>query len=1381
MPTIQQQIEVWKSRLLDTSLRNRLLNTRFQHGGERIVPGVAVRLVHPSIARLYDMLVRQHRRLAFAVPRESLPPDTLVSDLPPDELAQALASLHLHAHTALTEHDAGILFVVLGFLDWCEPADPEQVLRAPLLLLPVELWHTPPGAEYTLGLLDDEVVLNPTLVSRLQHDYALSFPDVPEESGELQPEHFFDTVGQLIAGKERWRVVPEAALGLFALPNLLMYHDLECAAERAAAHPILAVLAGEAPPSTLPDEVSPDDVPPEQCYQVLDADASQQAAIAAARAGASFVLQGPPGTGKSQTIANIIAECLAQGKRVLFVSSKTAALQVVYERLRACGLAEFCLRLYGPNAGKPAVLDELGAAMEGGPVPPDFAFPYDELASLRRQLNAYAHALHTPRGALGLTAYECYTRLSSLRDAPDCDAPVGDIAALTTGQMDAIDSLLQQLDARRALLQILPSNPWYGCTATVGSFEERGRIRTLLRSFIAAIKELPTSAAAVAGLLGVPPPDSISATRQLAMLVTMLREPHISGIWLETDPGTLQYLQFDIADARQRYTALIDLEARLAQRYELGPIIDSRKLLDLDIDGLLIRLTYTYGNWLRYLHPQYYRDMRTLRAMLQPGMKLTYATALADLWLMRDLRAAYQRLQDLIPSLAARSGSLFAGRRTDWDVLEATCDWTLRLFALPLPRPLPEALRAVVDMPPDERAAFLAPARKLDMALAQLDAELTAFAELFPPPARLADAFADLLPAANHRTQGTDDEPQPTDAQEGSWNPEFAGQSPKSPARLLERMADLDAWWEFCELRRQAEPLGIAPYLDVLSTGIPATTQPRWAFHKRLCRLWLEAAEQEWPELRSFQPDVHAGRVARFRRLDAGQLVAAQTRLRRELLERRPTSAPAARADSELAILRRELQQRQYGSVRRLLREIPGLLGGLKPCLLMSPLAVSRLLDPEAARFDLVIFDEAAQIRIEEAVAAVLRGKALVVVGDSQQPLPPRLPDAMPGDAGDTAADPERSEVSESLLDACMGAGMPMRTLCWHYRRESLIAFANEHFYGGQFYTFPDAFPDTAGVTCEYVNDGVYDRQETQANLVEARRVADLVCDHVRTAPERSLGVVVFAQGQRWAILHELERRSASDPALAVLFDEARDEPFFVKDLQHVQGDVRDVVIVSTCYGRDVRGRLAHNFGMLSQPGGERWLNVAITRARDQVRLVTSLLPEDIDLWRTRQAGPQLLRAYLDYAQRGGPADVQPAAGPPRSVAGDAATEGVQPARRHPPTSAQLPGFPRVADLLAQALAARGLQLERRIGHSDFRIAIAIRAPHPPAHFASGILDDGETYRTAPTARDRERLPEQMLTSRGWRIYRIWSAAWMQDADAEIERIMSLLNDQAAT
>ncbi len=1414
MARTRDQINAWKARLLERSTRNCLLALPSHHtDGYRVPQLPIIPLLNPPLPRIFEVLVRQHRRLRFAPlddrdigyhrPLVDLSDETrsatgllmhvpvlaqtddLVADLLPDDRQQILSHLHLHASTLLAEQGINALFVVLGLLEWVDPTVPEQVNRAPLLLLPVELHHTPGEQPYALRLLDDAIVLNPILRHRLAHAYELALPELPEHIAQLDLAALLGQITELVAGYAGWRVLPRALLGMFSFLDFMLYHDLEHLTERAVTHPLLTLLAGE---TTAPDPLvlpTLDHRPPQQCFQVLDADASQQAAIAAALAGESFVLLGAPGTGKSQTIVNMIAECLAGGKRVLFVSEKMTALQTVYERLRQCGLAEFCLELYGRRANQ--LLAALDMHADPTDPPAEVHFPYTELTAVRDQLNAYARALHTPFGAMGLTAHIVYAYLNALRDAPDCTVPMIDSITCTSEQLAAIDTLLIRLEQHRELLQTLAANPWYGCTVTTSSFSERGRIRNHVRSLMTALKELQPAAAAVADLLQLPAPTGLTATRALSALVTLLRAPHTASLWLSTDSTTIQYLQFDIADARQCYMAMAEIEAELESRYHVGTLAQAhRTLTALDVQGMLARFSGPYASWMRYLHPGYYRDMAALRGVAKPGTHLNYAIALADLCLAARLYALRQRLDANLPNLVAHSGRLFAGRRTDWDRYEAICAWTLdvlaqlrRLGCSPNLGTMEEQMGSgattptdslcpmtylceIADMPLVERELLLAPAARFTAVLARCEHMLSDVAALFSPPATFADSFSELLSPAPDASVRVDanvvsNAPLPVRS--------------RSPAVLLERLPELDAWWEFCELRRQAEPLGLASYLDHLGQNGSAAQQPRRAFYKRFYQDWLAAAATQLPHVRNFQRDQYTDLVERFRQLDAGQISAAQTRLRRMLLERRNQHE---RADG-----RHPVSSHPRPDGRQLLRDHAPLVANHKPCLLLNPCQVAQWLDPDALQFDLVIFDEASQICVEHALSAILRSQAMVIVGDTRQLAPAGFSAAGGMDAihGSTAA-LTVADCPLSILEAGIAAGLPVRRLCWHYRsrHEALIAFANEQWYDGGLVTFPSAAASAyQGIVFEYVAEGEDACHGTGANLHEARRVVDLVCAHARANPERSLGVVTFGLAQQVAIMRELERRCIADATLAALFDTARTEPYFVKHVAHVQGDERDVIIISPGYRRDAQGRVRTTptgmaFAPLNQPGGERYLNVAITRAREQIYLVTALRAEDINLGHTSHAGLRLFQAYLAYAQTRTPALIRASTGERRSAAG-----GQKPVVRHQPHAAPLEARP-IVDDLAQALQQQGLSVERQVGQFAVRLALAIRDPLQPECYVLGIEGDGTDYRDALTARDRERLWSQMLMARGWRIERVWSAAWLAARETEFARLVECVS-----
>ena len=424
----------------------------------------------------------------------------------------------------------------------------------------------------------------------------------------------------------------------------------------------------------------------------------------------------------------------------------------------------------------------------------------------------------------------------------------------------------------------------------------------------------------------------------------------------------------------------------------------------------------------------------------------------------------------------------------------------------------------------------------------------------------------------------------------------------------------------------------------------------------------------------------------------------------------------------------------------------------------MSPISVSQFLAPEAMKFDLVLFDEASQIVPEDAIGAIYRGKYIVVAGDSKQ-LPPTsfFQKAFFDDDEWDELNDEGLECFDSILDICTGIGLPENTLRWHYRskHEDLIAFSNHRFYDDKLITFPSAIAkhDCFGVKFVRVRDGIYYRGGRRDNPKEAEEVANLVFEHFTNYPHKTLGVVAFSIAQKEAIDDAIELKRKERPEYEGFFKEDRLEGFFVKNLENVQGDERDVIIFSIGYARDERGQLTMNFGPLNKQGGERRLNVAITRAREKIILVSSIRASDMVLDSIRNTpGVLTLYHYLDYAERG-----------PVSLQLTNANGG----EFESPLEQEVAG----------EIRRLGYDVVPQVGCSGYRIDLGVIDPANPGSFILGIECDGATYHSSYSARDRDRLREQILKQLGWKIYRIWSPSWVSRREVEISKLRQALQE----
>jgi hypothetical protein len=568
-------------------------------------------------------------------------------------------------------------------------------------------------------------------------------------------------------------------------------------------------------------------------------------------------------------------------------------------------------------------------------------------------------------------------------------------------------------------------------------------------------------------------------------------------------------------------------------------------------------------------------------------------------------------------------------------------------------------------------------------------------------------------------------------------------------ARMRERIAALADWIDWRHLPERFAHLGLGPFWQRLTESEVPCEQVVDVFRKAFWGAWLDAVFEQDPALSYFRRAEHEQAIVEFRALDRRLLQLGAARVVGQLR----ASAPAEDS-AEVKLLRREASKKaKHLPLRRLFEEIPGLLTRLKPCVLMSPLSVSQFLPADSGQilFDVVVFDEASQLLPEDAIGAIYRGKQLVVTGDNQQ-LPPTTFFSQLAGADDlTASDDE--PLFESVLDTALAAGLPRRSLRWHYRsrHEGLIAFANETFYDGKLITFPG--PQLGGtarsVRLEHVADGAYDRGGRRDNRREAQVVVQRVLAHFQKSPSRTLGVIALSYPQMEAIQDELERQLERRPDLERHFDGDRLGGFFVKNLETVQGDERDVIILSIGYGRDEAGKLVLNFGPLNRVGGERRLNVAVTRAREELLVVSSIRARDIELSGSSSAGLTHLRKYLDFAERG------------LEALGAAAAVSLPPTPLH--------------EDVQRALAQHGYESVPYVGCGAVRIDLGVRSPDDPETLLLGIEFDGPGYAQAGVARDRDRLRPEVLASLGWRLHHLWAADWLHRRDEELARLLEAL------
>lgn len=1344
------RIDHWKSRLLDLSLRNRLLNFRATKSSIPILTAAPEQLedqlasaaelaVHPrpklmgeSDPRDAATYLRQHNADAIAEHlRDELSRGRLRTGIPEPDHTRRLTDLYRSARVSLEENGTNTLYAAVGILEWKETEHSDRTFRAPILLVPVELKRRSVIEGFVLRRIDEETRLNVTLMEMLRQHFQkeiAGLDPLPEDDSGVNVAEVFRIFREAVRDLPGWEVKTEVWLGEFSFTKFLLWKDLSDRLDALARNRVVKHLVDDAglpypnPPQDIHARQLDRDFHPREIYCPRSADSSQLAAVLAAAAGHDFVLEGPPGTGKSQTITNIIAHCLAHGKRVLFVAEKRAALDVVHRRLKDEGLEPFCLELHSNKTGKGEALAQFDAALRF--IANDPAADWDKRANnlekLRSELNAYKDTLHRPL-ACGLSAFDCIDYLLPRRGAPTVPLSLQNIAELPAETLTRARELTQVMQERARELIPLFTHP----LAPIGLQEWSPKTADRALAQISDLADLARAASAATDDLRawLKFPSASSARADLdairALADSLLNSQPVAAAFVTTP---WPQLSSDI----DQWTALI-AERQALRAKTTG--YDEAKLTALDLNDFHTRFKSAQDSW---FFPKWLA-LRKIRATLQPALAGAPSENLAEL-----LPAAI-RIREINSALAAAAPAntlarIWANGEPASDALKAARAWG-------------EDLHARILAVAKDDVAFLAQLRQL---IATLVVEGPA---MLGRVSKFRDALAQF--DAAYETLSAD-----LVLNREYFNSDFFGAIISFCENAPGAWPQLRDWASWRKARAEATVLNLSAIVAHLeSVPTPIGDLPE-IFERSLRRALLNHLIEKEPALRDFFGREQAERITRFRAADEEVASLARALIRSRLSAKIPReNVPDDVPKGELGLLRKEIGKKaRHIPVRQLLGRIPKLLPLLKPCVLMSPLSVAQYLEPSHEQFDIVIFDEASQIPVWDSVGAIARGKQLIVVGDPKQ-LPPTNFFNRSEDPDDDSL--VEQEDLESILDELLSHGLRHKRLQWHYRsrNEGLIAFSNRFYYSNDLLTFPAPRPAFSGVRFVHLPEARYDKGRTRTNPAEARALVDELVKRLRANenPERSYGVVTFSMAQQQLVENLLDEERRKFPEIEAHFGDAppvQSEPVFVKNLENVQGDERDVILFSICYGPDESGRISMNFGPLNRDGGERRLNVAVTRAKHEIIVFSGLRGEQIDLSRSRARGVRDLKFFLEYAERG-----------PTALAADPQSN-----------SATAPTKSEFVEMLAEKLRAAGHTVHANVGCSGYRIDLAIVDPRDPARYAIGLECDGPSYKRAATARDRDKLRHEVLTSLGWKLHRLWTPDWWHNPDKELKSLLELLH-----
>lgn len=1340
--------EKWCEKLLDTGKRNRLIN--FKDSKLR-----TLEILQPEINKVFEKLSKGDSLTFYDVDDyiigikedkienydgsegesklERIGRQQIIKDLSGSlkknqvlafkkgiSLNKILGSLKKIASTSLVEKGINILYCAFGFLTWREKENSDYIFNSPLVLIPVALSNQSATSPFTMKEYEDEFSTNPTLAYKFKSEFNIILPEFrDEQNSEESIIDYFDRV-QSAVSKFGWTVKQEIALGTFSFMKLDMYRDLKENEEKILANPSIQKLLNR----KIENEVIQQKVDTDSYFKnglesnlhnVVDADSSQMAAIVQAKAGNSFVLQGPPGTGKSQTITNLIAEFLYDGKKVLFVSEKLAALKVVYNNLLKVSLAGFCLQLHSNKTNKKDVINQLYKALNRNKasLKSQANGELEEYKKAKKQLDEYVDAMHTTQSCINKTPYEILGEISKNGSIQSFEFSINLIQNKGAEHLiEAENRICEFIKFKEFTGFDYRKNPWFGYINPDSTYQEKLVIKNQLSESILYLKELVESIEKLNDELGI----NVQDFNLLEKRLEFIRQ--ISHIKFFDNNIFNKNKLSNIISVIKKYNEDVRTLEECKQKVDE---VYNKDLYELDINQIYLKFKNDYISGLRFLNGKYRKDKKILcQYQISPKHKIKYKEIVA---LLKNAKNA----KVLSESIIGDEKKIF-NYLNQTNINENMINWTEVEIEL-------TKLQGVLV---DEFSAFDDITEK-EFRVKQFKAK--SFVDEFENSGSKRQIVFSLLKSFDRDVLSTSS----------------AFDNLLSRFKLcIENFEEIENWIRFQKVLNELKRFELMDFIDLsIDKNVERETLDK-IYHKMFYTQWLHYIINNNKVLSCFSRFTQDDAVEKFKQKDKLKFLISKAEIISKLAEEMPNPDVMASGSQVSTLVREANKKTKQKPVRLLFKEIGQLVQKLKPCFLMSPLSVSTYLDSETCEFDVVIFDEASQIFPWDAIGAISRTKQVIVVGDSKQMPPSNFFNAgMVEDEIDEENFEDDSLDFESILDLCTSSFSQNR-LNWHYRSrtEELISFSNTNFYDSSLVTFPSAHKDNVdmGVDFCYVEDGIFNRK-TRCNVNEAQKVVDLVFEHFKNYPERSLGVVAFSISQQDAIENLIQKQRECDNSFDEFFDSEIKEPFFVKNLETVQGDERDTIIFSVAYAKDSSGKFLHNFGPLNRKGGERRLNVAITRAKCNIKLVSSIKSLDIDLSKTSSVGAKLLKDYLDYAQNG-----------------------IQEVKNWIGLDRESRGVFNFELEVCKVLEDAGYKVDIQVGCSDYKIDLGVKHP-TKTDYVLAVECDGVTYRSAKTTRDRDRLRQEVLERLGWKFYRVWSTDWFINNSTEKKKLLSAVEN----
>lgn len=1304
--------KIWERKLLDLSLRNNLLNLRFTKSMLQIID-LKSHLLEDNLADGKSYIIQPDNNLpitrrynVYNPPLHSSDPlfkladdefnyGRLLTYYHNDDLDKILTNLYRSSKQAEEENGKSTLYLGIGLLKWFEPKNKFQPRYAPILLIPVELSRKSANSKYTLRSREEETMINITLLEYLKQEYKLnlnSLETLPTDDFGVDVPKVLALIRNAVMSLEGWDVLEQTVLGIFSFNKLILWQDISKYSEEIEKSSIVKSLIDGKLSSSLQsvegNELELEHLPTSSLILPISADNSQLNAVKNANENKTFILHGPPGTGKSQTITNIIADALANNKKVLFVAAKKAALDVVHTRLENIGLGPFCLELHSNKSKKSDVLQQFERTLDVPKYQTNESFleEANRLDLKRKELNQYVIKLHE-KSTIGWSIYDTisYLEYYNIQFSNELHVPIN-FDLLNLNKWNEWQSWITAFDSVISKIGIPNQHPLKYIKNQNNQFDLKINITSAIQNFIHSTSEK-------------------NVLMEKYKIEDAEIEIYLSIIkFIQNNDINTDLIDFAVDEIKKSHlNEWVKINESIAKTSDSITQEFNSKIIDFNYEEIQMLWNQSKHTW---FIPKWLKQ-RKVKGVLQgfSSNKINDSTRIDQLFSNLD------ELKNQSKNLNDEKFNVF--------------DIKLEKYK-PSNRINKDKIKQ--DLEKVEELVGLSSKLSKDNANNWLKEII------------LNIEFKNDIENVIHKIE--------TNETNKRSLLNYLDQIPNEDELLniIKHIDGLDEWLKFRSYEEKSNEIDTSWFIEKINEGVIDSNNAEQEFERVIRLNHFVQSIYSSDELNHFDADIYESLIKQYKEIHQQYTELSKQQLVAQLSAKIPNLSLEAAQSSEIGILQKSIRSKGRGiTIRRLFDQIPTLIPRLKPCMLMSPISVAQYFDVNQEHFDLVIFDEASQLPTSEAISALARAKQAIIVGDPKQ-MPPTSFFAS------NKIDEENMELEdlESILEDTLALSIPSNHLLRHYRskHESLISFSNKNFYDSKLLTFPSPDDLNQKVTFEHIK-GFYDKGKTRTNKNEALAIVEYIKKHLQSGNKKSLGVVTFSQVQQELIDDLLQKLFQDYPQLEE-FAMQNEEPIFIKNLENVQGDERDIILFSICYGPDEEGKIAMNFGPLNRDGGWRRLNVAVTRARYEMKVFSTLKGDQIDLNRTKSEGVKGLKEFLNFAEKGNYILQK--------------------------NSSQLNKITLI-DAIEKALLDNGLQVNKYIGTSNYKVDLGIINPENNKEYILGILVDGENYNDINTTNDRELLAPNVLKALGWNIYRIWTLDWLKNKEKCIEEIKQLIID----